>query len=174
MPLELKTWYTLSRVSASPETLSARFLPDYFLREAAPALNLTIEHPTDSAVAAVQLERFRNEECVVEISVESGAVALWAEYDEEPTRLLGKRITHSWSAYSAEEALKIASSLQDQLAATQSENAALERNKQELEEFISELLRRAEAKKILTTKNTAATDGQIDALKRVLNRFTGA
>ena len=174
MQLELKAWYAVSNVRVTSERLVARLLPDYFFHEAEPVLTLTVDHPSDAAAALRLLERFREEECVVEITVASGVVELWAEYDEEPTRLVGEEAHHAWSPYSTEEALAIAGLLEKQLSDARSENAALRAKKRELEEFIKELLRRAEAKRSLTAKSTAAADGQIDALERVLNRLTGA
>jgi hypothetical protein len=174
MPLALKTWYALSTVSATPESVVARFLPDYFARELeAPVLTLTIDSPSDHLAASRLLERFR-EEYVLEVSVTPDAVELCAEYDDEPTRLVGAEARHAWSSYTAEDLFQMAKSFEDQLNVVHAENAKLHAGKRELKHFVNELLRRAEAKKSLTSKSTAAPDAQINALERVLNHLTGA
>lgn len=173
MTLELKTWYVVETVSVSAERLVARFLPDWFLlHEGEPVLTLAVEHPSDHAAASRLVERFRDDPAV-EIAVSSGVIELWAEYDDEPTRLLGAETHHAWSAYAAEDLLRIARSLEDQLNTVHAENAKLQAEKRDLEDFINELLRRAETKKSLSTKSTASAEAKIDALERVLNRLTG-
>jgi hypothetical protein len=171
--LSLSTWYALSMVSASPERLVARFVPDHFAHQLeTPVLTLTIDSPSQHAAAENSLERFR-EEYVVEVSVAPKAVELWAEYDDEPARLAGARVQHTWSRYTAEDLFQIAKAFDDQLSVLHAENARLHKGMKELELFVGELIRRAETKKSLTHKSTTAADAQIDALQRILNQLTG-
>jgi hypothetical protein len=171
--LSLSTWYALSTVSASPERVVARFVPDHFAHELdSPVLTLTIGSPTHYAAAQNSLERFRDE-YVVDVSVTPDAVELWTEYDDEPVRLVGLHVQHDWSDYTAEDLFQIAKALDDQLSTLHAENAKLHRGRKDLELFVGELIRRAETKKSLSHKSTAAPDAQIDALQRILNHLTG-
>lgn len=174
MDLGLESWYVVDAVEFDNSVLRIRMLPDYFNSElSAPVLELSIQDPLDEAAARSSITRFKDE-AVVDVQLSTNAIELWAEYDDVPTVVSGTSVSFARAPYSNDDLLKIVLSLEAQVNQWQTENAKHRTSVREVEAYAIELLRRAEAKKSLTTRSTAIEEAQIDVLQRILNKFGAA
>jgi hypothetical protein len=149
-------------------------VPDHFNSEIAePVLEVLIKEPTDDIQARSATSRFRTE-AVVDVQLSSTAIELWGEYDDASVLISGASVSFSRSAYTANDLLRVVQSLEAQLNKWQSENVKLRTQAHEIKSYAADLLRRAEAKKSLTTRSTAIEDAQIDVLQRMLNKIGAA
>ena len=169
-PTTLKAWYYLTELTATSELIKARFLPDFFRSGDPTVLTIVVERPSDLTSAVALLQRFR-EEPVTELLTAADLVELWSEYDESPTQVFGGKIGVEWSAYSASELFDLALQFEKRRETADAEVVKLRQHMQALEEFVLQLLQRAESKRSLTAKSAAAVDAQIDVLQRVIHRL---
>jgi hypothetical protein len=174
MNLGLETWYVVDSVEFDNAALSIRMLPDYFNSElSVPVLEVSILGPLDELASRQSIARFKDE-AVVDIQLSPTAIELWGEYDDVPTVVSGSSVSYARVPYSNDDLLKIVLSLKAQVGQWQAENAKLRASAREVDGFATELLRRAEAKKSITTRSATIEEAQIDVLQRVLNRIRGA
>ncbi|HSD55251.1 MAG TPA: hypothetical protein VLC47_13860 [Burkholderiales bacterium] len=174
MRLPLETWYTLREIREDQQQLHIRLVPDYFSAEIAdPVVAITVSQPQDPTQLQASLARFRDEP-VIDIELSLQSVSFWAEYDDVPTTINGEVVAWERSVYTLDDLLQIVQSMavhQDQLRA---EIVARRKKESDVEAFVVELLRRAEAKRFMTTRSTIAIDTQIQVLERVLGRLRDA
>lgn len=169
-PTTLKAWYYLTELTVAPEMIRARFLPHLFHGGAPMVLTIVVERPSDQTSAVALLERFR-EEPVTELLTAADLVELWSEYDDGPTQIFCGKTGVEWSTYSASELLDLALQFEKGKQTADAQVVKFGQHMQALEEFILQLLHRAESKRSLTAKSTAAVDAQIDVLQRVIHRL---
>lgn len=174
MALALESWYVIDSVEFDGAVLCVRMVPDYFNSElAAPVLEVSIQSPIYDAATQSSIAQFKDHS-VVDVQLSPTAMELWGEFDDVPTVVMGKVVSYARSPYSNDDLLKIVSSLEAHVAKWQTENVKLRTTAREVEGYAIELLRRAEAKKSLTTRSTVTEDAQIDVLQRILNKISAA
>lgn len=174
MDLGLESWYVVDSVGFDNGVLRIRMLPGYFNAElSAPVLEVSIQTPHDEVAAQNSIARFKDDS-VVDVQLSPTAIELWGEFDDVPTVVSGTSASFERFPYSNDDLLKIVLSLEAQVGRWQAENAKLRTSAREFEGYAIELLRRAEAKKSLTTRSTAIEDAQIDVLQRILNKISAA
>lgn len=174
MQLTLETWYTLSEIGVDEGQLNVRLIPDYFNNEIVdPVITLTVLKPDRHVEFQASLERFRRES-VIDIEVSEQVVKLWAEHDDAPTSISGQAASWHRSAYTSTDLMRVVDDMSAQLAISHGEVIALRSKCQDIESYTVELLKRAEAKKNITTRSTVAIDAQMDVLGRILARLKGA
>lgn len=174
MQKPLETWYTLCEVIHVSEGLNARFVPDHFNADLVyPVVILTLDQPDDLADAESKINRF-DSDWLVSIEVAGTTVKLWAEHDVEPVVVRAKSVAVRRGAYTATDLQEILKELTSHLDSCQSHIAKLDAKSKEIEAFVSELFHRADTKRKLTTRTTAAIDAQMEVLKRILSKFRDA
>jgi hypothetical protein len=174
MQLPLRAWYALREIRQDGAELRARFLPDFFDQDIAePALELVVVQPINAVESLAQLARFK-EDPVTDATVSDNTVELFAEYDDEPTRICGQSVSWSWSPYTSTELLELIAGFVERADIQHKALTSLQRQLKSSIEYSTELLHRAEVKKALTQKSTATMDAQIEVLQRVLARLRDA
>lgn len=174
MELNLQSWYVVDSLESDCAVLRIRMVPDYFNSELAdPVLEVSIQSPIDGLTAQECLARLKDHS-VVDVQLSPTAMKLWGEFDDVPTIVSGAAVSYARSPYSNDDLLKIVLSLETQIGQLQTETAKLRAAAREIEGYARELLRRAEAKRSLTTRSTAIEDAQIDVLQRILNKIGAA
>ncbi len=171
MEIDLESWYVVDSLELDSTDLRVRMVPDYFNVEIAnPVLEISIQNPIDGVAARNSIARLEDH-FIVGVQLSTTAMELLGELDDTPTIVLGASVSHARSPYSSDDLLKIVSSLEAQMAHLQADNAKLRMTVHEVKSHAIELLRRAEAKKSLTTRGTATEDAQINVLRRILNKL---
>lgn len=174
MELTLESWYVVDSVEFDGAVLRVRMVPDYFNSELAdPVLEVSIQSPIDDASARSSIAQFKDI-YVVDAQLSPTAMELWGEFDDVPTIVSGGSVSYARSPYSNDDLLKTVLSLEAQVGQRQAENVKLRTAVREVEGYAIDLLRRAEAKKSLTTRSTAIEDAQINVLQRILNKISAA
>ena len=171
-PIELSTWYVLKECGEEGTKLHLRLLPDHPLADPPePVIDIRISDTQLSTDNRSQLEALLNSEYVVGLEVNDTHVSVLTEYDDVSLCLSGSGVSVRRRAYSASELQEIFLLFDEQVAASHAKRAALQRHFNEIEEFVIELLRRAEVKRTATSRRTDGLDMQMDVLDRILTKL---
>ena len=174
MQLQLESWYVVERVAKIDGQLVARLVPDHFNSEIVdPVVTISITNPTNEETAFQSFTRFQ-EDFVLDLKVSPNAIEIWGEYDDVPIVVEGEEVSFLRSPYATDQFQAAVLALEAELKSWQADNVKLRNMLNDVEHYVAELLRRAEAKKALTNQNATAEEAQIDVLQRILNRIKNA
>jgi hypothetical protein len=133
---------------------------------AAPAARITT-NPAECEAALL----LRKEELIVGLEVSEGQAAIYAEYDDEPALLRGGAVLVTHGSYSSQDLHRILRQKDEELTRCYKQLRDYRSSIGDIEGLVSELIRRAEIKRTLTSRGTSHLDREMEALKRVLHRI---
>ena len=165
------SWLLLSDCRATSEQLLLRFVPDNFTPDTEePVIEVTIERPEGLVAAIEVLDRFR-EDFVVSLDATSRELRLLGELDGEETIVSGASVSVRNVAYLANELMSIAKHLREQLERANRDEHRQNMRLRNVEQFICDLMERAERKGELSIKARPLAEARSDVLNRVLVRL---
>jgi hypothetical protein len=174
MSTEIESFYTIDQWSLTDSDLVVRLVPDFFNTELfEPVITVSIVDPHNRQEAEARLTAY-NAELMVEIKASESTLELWGEYDDVPLFIEGREVRLVRSAYSSQDLGRVVEQLQSQLSSSQAENVRFRGHMSEVEQFVVDLLDRAQARKAMSSRDTGPSDAQIDALSRVLTHIRDA
>jgi hypothetical protein len=161
----IESWRTESR------NLSVRLVPDHFEEGLSdPVVTIAVAELQDPVGCDVALVR-RKGELIVDLEVSEGRAAILAEHDDEPASLRGSAVTMTRGPYSSEDLRRIVQQKDEELSRCCEQIQIYRSTIDGTEKFVSELIRRAEVKRELTSRDSASLDLEMDVLRRVLQRI---
>jgi hypothetical protein len=167
----LDGWFFIDSWHSDAERLVVRLVPDHFQPGLTdPVVTIVIIDLQDAAVSESALQ-LRKHDCIVDLQLSEGLAALWGEADDEPASLRGSSVSVSRGSYSVSDFERIIRHKDQQLERCYAQVRELGLTVQRTEHFVFELIRRAEAKRQLTSRDPAALDLELDVLRRVLHRI---
>ena len=168
------TWLTLSHAQTEGRDVKVRFQPDAFMPDHdSPVVEVTIEGVENPDAAISILRRF-HDDFVVDLVAHAQELRVLGEMDHEETVVYGTRVISRQVAYSAEELRQTAIFYSRLLREKTSHAYRQDAKLKEIHHFVTDLIERAERKISLSKRSREATDAQISALRRVLNRLDDA
>ena len=151
--------------------MTVRLVPDHFesgLRD--PVVTVAVTEVQDQVECEAALLR-RKGELIVDLKLSEGAVAIFAEHDEEPASLRGSAVSASRGPYSVEDLILIIEQKDEELSRCYEQIRSSRSIIDGTEGFVSELIRRAQTKRELSSRDSAPLDLELDVLHRVLQRI---
>ena len=174
MPQNLESFYTIREWSLTEAELVVRFVPDFLATELVePVVTASVVDPHNRHEVESGLTSYKAE-MIVDIVASGGTLEIWGEYDDAPLSIAGREVRLVRSAYSSQDLMRAIEQFQSQLSSSQTENARLRKHINEVEQFVVDLLNRAQARKAMSSRDTSPSDAQIDALSRILNHIRDA
>jgi hypothetical protein len=119
-----------------------------------------LQNPTESEAGLLH----RKDEFIVALDVSEDCAIIHAECDIEPLCLRGGSVSVTRGPYSANDVSAILEDCHEQLRKYRSAIA-------DAESFIAELIRRAEIKRDLSSRDGTALELEVDVLRRVLHKL---
>ena len=161
----IESWRTDSR------NLAVRLVPDHFEDGLSdPVVTITVTEVQDPVECDAALVR-RKGELIVDLEVSEGVAAIFAEHDDEPASLRGSVVAVTRGQYSVEDLGRIIQQKNEELSRCHEQLRIYRATIDGTEGFVSELIRRAEAKRELTSRDSAPLTLEMDVLHRVLRRI---
>ena len=174
MTSDLESFYTLDGWRRVDSSLVVRLVPDFFNHAIAePVLTARVVEPVSIQEAESVLTRYQTE-AIVEVKTTGTTLELWGEYDEVPLRICGREVDISRSEYSPQDYVRVVGQLESQLSSAHAESVRLRKHLREVESFVVDLINRASTKRAVSSRDTAPSDAQLDALSRVLRHIRDA
>lgn len=174
MTSDLESFYTLDGWRLVDDSLFVRLVPDFFNHEIAePVLTARVVAPVSMQEAESALMRYQTE-ALVDIKATGTTLELWGEYDEAPLCIYGREVDLSRSEYSPQDYVRVVGQLESQLSSAHAESMRLRKHLHEVESFVVDLINRASTKRAMSSRDTAPSDAQLDALSRVLSHIRDA
>ncbi len=174
MTSDLESFYTLDGWRRVDNILVVRLVPDFFNHEIAePVLTAHIVDPMSLQEAEAALTRYQAE-ALVDIKATGSTLELWGEYDKVPLSICGREVSLSRSVYSPQDYVRVVGQLESQLSSAHTESMRLRKHLHEVESFVVDLINRASTKRSMSSRDTAPSDAQLDALSRVLRHIRDA
>ncbi len=148
-----------------------RLVPDHFEASLSdPVVTIAINEVQDAQECDLALLRLKGE-LIVDLEVSEGVATIFAERDDEPASLRGSVVSVTRGPYSAEDLSRIIQQKDAELSRCHEQLRVYRSIIEGTEEFVSELIRRAEIKRELTSRNSAPLTLEMDVLHRVLRRI---
>jgi len=161
----IESWRTSSR------NMEVRLVPDHFEDGLAdPVMTIAVTEVQDPVECDAALLR-RKGELIVDLEVSEGVAAIFAEHDDEPASLRGSVVSVSRGQYSVEDLSRIIQQKNEELSCCHEQLRIYRATIDGTEGFVSELIRRAETKRELTSRDSAPLTLELDVLHRVLRRI---
>jgi hypothetical protein len=146
-------------------------VPDHFSDELAdPVVTVRITELQDPEACEAALLK-RKGELIVALEVSEGLAAIYAEYDDEPASLRGATVSVTRGPYSFEHLRGIIQHKEQELRRCYEQLQVCRSTIDSTESFVCELIRRAEIKRELSSRDTASLDLEVTVLQRVLRRI---
>ena len=167
----LDGFFVIDSWRADSSHLEIRLVSDHFdagVRE--PVLTIAVTALTDPAECEAALLR-RKGELIVGLEVYEKHAAIYSEHDDEPALFRGSAVAVTRSPYSSEDFLGIIRQKDEELSVCYEQFGAWRSTIDGAAAFVSELIRRAEIKRGLTSRDSAPLDLEVDVLHRVLQRI---
>jgi hypothetical protein len=161
----IESWRTDSR------NLAVRLVPDHF--EAGllnPVVTIAVTEVQDPVGCEAALLR-RKGELIIDLEVSEGAAAIFAEHDDEPASLRGSAVSVTRGPYTFEDLSRIIQQKDEELSRCYEQLRIYRSTIDGTKGFVSELIRRAEIKRELTSRDSAPLELEMDVLHRVLQRI---
>lgn len=151
--------------------LAVRLVPDHFEEGLVdPVVTVSIaglQNPAECEAALLQ----RKGEFIVALEVSEGLAAIYSEHDDEPASLRGSTVSVTRGPYSFEDLRGIIQQKDQELSRCYEQIQVYRSAIDGADGFVSELIRRAEIKRELTSRDSAPLDLEVDVLQRVLHRI---
>lgn len=174
MTSDLESFYIFDSWRRVDSSLVVRLVPDFFNHEIAePVLTARVVDPVSIQDAESALMRYQAE-AVVDVKATGMTLELWGESDEVPLRICGREVHLSRSDYSPQDYVRVVGQLESQLSSAHAESVRLRKHLHEVESFVVDLINRASTKRSMSSRDTAPSDAQLDALSRVLRHIRDA
>jgi hypothetical protein len=151
--------------------LSVRLVPDHFddgLSD--PVVTITVTELQDPVQCEASLAR-RKDELIVALEVSEGLAAVFAEHDGEPVSLRGTSVVVTHGSYSFEDLCNVIRQQDKELSRCYDQLRVYRSTIDGADGFVSELIRRAEIKRELTSRDAGPLELEMDVLRRVLQRI---
>jgi hypothetical protein len=151
--------------------LAVRLVPDHFEEGLVdPVVTISVAEPQDPVECEAALLQ-RKSELIVALEVSEGLAAVYAEHDDEPASLRGSTVSVTRGPYALEDLRGIIQQKDQELSRSYEQIGIYRSAIDGAESFVSELIRRAEIKRELTSRDSAPLDLEVDVLQRVLHRI---
>jgi len=148
-----------------------RLVPDHFEDGFEdPVVTIAVTEVLDPVECAAALLR-RKGELIVDLEVSEGVAATFAEHDDEPASLRGSVVSVTRGQYSVEDLSRVIQQMNEELSRCHERLRIYRSTIDVTDGFVSELIRRAETKRQLTSRDSAPLDLEMDVLHRVLRRI---
>lgn len=153
------------------EDLFVRLVPDHYeVRVSEPVVVVVVNRPeTPQALDAALAQR--KDDRIVDLQVTDDAVTLYAEFDDEPACLRGGAVSVSRGPYSVADLQRIIGYKDDELSRNYETLRLYQATIDGTRNLVSELIRRAEAKREATTRDQERYKHEVDVLRRILHRI---
>jgi hypothetical protein len=152
-------------------SLAVRLVPDHFQHGLSdPVVTIAVTEVQDPLECNATLLR-RKGELIVHLEVSQGVAAIFAEHDDEPASLRGSVVSVTRGPYSVEDLSRIIQQKDEELRHCHEQLRIYRSVIDGAEGFVSELIRRAEIKRELTSRDSAPLELEMDVLHRVLRRI---
>ena len=157
--------------SADAQIFSVRLVPDHFEEGLSdPVVTISVTELQNSAECEAALS-LRKGELIVDLEASDGAVAVHAEQDCEPLWLRGSEVSVSRGPYSLADLFGILRQKDQELDRCNEQLRVCRATLEGTEGLVCELIRRAEIKRDLTSRDSAWLDREIGILRRVRQRI---
>jgi len=174
MSQNLESFYTIVEWSLTEVELVVRFVPDFIGTEfVEPVVTVSVIDPHNRQEVESALTSYKAE-MIVDIVASRSALEIWGEYDDVPLSIAGREVRLERSAYSSQDLLRAIEQFQSLLSSSRGDNIRLRRHINKVEQFVVDLLNRAQARKAMSSRDTSPSDAQIDALSRILSHIRDA
>jgi len=151
--------------------LSVRLVPDHFEHGLSdPVVTISVTALQEPVRCEASLAR-RKDELIVDLEVSEGLAAIFAEHDDEPASLRGTAVVVTRGPYSFEDLCSVIQQKEAELSRCYHQLRVYRSTIDGADGFVSELIRRAEIKRKLTSRDTGSLDLEMDVLRRVLQRI---
>jgi len=161
----IESWHTDAR------HLAVRLLPDHFEEGLVdPVVTIHVAELNNSIECEAALLQ-RKSELIVALEVSEGVASVYSEHDDEPASLRGGTVSVTRGPYSFEELRNIIRQKDQELSHCYEQLRVYRSAIDGTEGFVSELIRRADIKRELTSRDSAPLDLEVDVLQRVLHKI---
>lgn len=161
----IESWRTDSR------NMEVRLVPDHFEPSLLdPVVTIAIAEVQDPQECDAALF-CRKGQLIVDLEVSEGVAAIFAEHDDQPASLRGSVVSVTRGPYSFEELSRIIQQKDEELNHCHEQLRIHRSIIDGTEGLVSELIRRAETKRELTSRDSAPLELEVDVLHRVLRRI---
>jgi hypothetical protein len=167
----LDGFFVIDSWRTDSEIFSVRLVPDHFEEGLAdPVMTICVTGLQGSmeCEAALQL---RKDELIVDLEVSDTGAAIYAEQDNEPVWLRGSHVSATRGPYMIDDLHRILRQKEEEIRLYHEQLHDYRARVERAESFMSELIRRAEIKRDMTSRDSAWLDREVDVLQRVLQRI---
>lgn len=167
----LDGFFFIESWSTAAQVFSVRLVPDHFEEGLAdPVVTISVTELQNSTECAAAL-LLRKNELIVALEASDSAAAIHAEQDDEPVWLHGSKVSVTRGPYSLADILAILRQKDQQLDQYHEQVRIYRTTLAGTENLVCELIRRAEIKRDLTSRDSAWLDREVGVLQRVLQRI---
>jgi hypothetical protein len=167
----LDAFYVIESWRIDSRSLSVRLVTDHFEEGLSdPVLTIAVTELQDPMGCEAALVR-RKAELIVDLRVSEGLAAVFAEHDDEPASLRGSSVNVTRGPYSLEDLRRIIQQKDEELSRCYEQLRDYRSTIDGTYGFVSELIRRAELKRELSSRDSSPLDLELDVLHRVLHRI---
>jgi hypothetical protein len=167
----LDGFFAIESWSTDAQIFSVRLVPDHFEEELSePVVTISVTDLQNRAECEAAL-LLRKVELIVDLEASDCTAAIHAEQDSEPLLLRGSKVSVIRGPYSFPDLLAIIRQKDQELDQCHEQLRIYRTTLESTEGLLSELIRRAEIKRDLTSRNSAWLDRELGVLQRVLQRI---